>query len=656
MKLVKLTLLSATVLAGTASMAQAQVILPASTLHGVGATSIENILVQEMNCEGGIQNPLGTNAPATITEGVPSYAGSPSHACSATGTAAIQPNLQGFYTGTGSGGGRNAWETLTLGSAITSSTNPFPSNGNHFQFAFSDGPLGQGDITAYNGLQTAQAALATPNVIGNPIQIPMYVLPVALAYPAAYGYNGTTPLLFNVKVPVKVGTTVVGGLRLTQANYCGIFNGTITNWNDAALKTSNGNQSLMDLTDPRGAAGWASEGAPIRLVGRSESSGTTTIFTRHLAAVCGTDVDTAGGTNKFNQSGNGLPFYVASIDPTTKLASPIDLKSADSATIFTGSKGLPSSTNANYGNTIDTAKHNAISGAYYNKTTSTIVGTEASGLFMVAEGSDGVAQAISDTASNKVSGLNSAVTLNGKFGYVSADFIAPVTGQTLYAAALSQVGKTTVFLMPTGKNAAASLTELPPQTTATNGAYNTADTRQVTNPTTHAVENLDRANPLHWTAVLYKDGPLTGLAQPTAGYAITGTTQLITYTCFANDADRLAVANLIGLLTGKAAKQNVAINAGVFSSTSATAPGLTTLLGAAPMPAAWNAAIAATFLTNTAGGLGTVSVAFDSSRGSYYSTASTTGHGLMISSAIPTSATTLAKDVRNADCTAGQGA
>ena len=654
MKLAKLTLLTATILAGTSTIAHAQVNLPAADLHGVGATSIENILVQQMNCEGNIQNQLGTNAPALITEpSTDTYNGSPAYSCTA-GT--MQPNAQGHYIGTGSGGGRSGWETFSRGSKVPTGKNPFDPSGtdatwNHYQFAFTDGPIAQSDVTAYAA--TAAAQLTAGNNIGNPIQIPMYVLPVALAYSPAYGVNTATgqPLYFNNKYPQKVGTATVGGLRLTQTNYCAIFNGVVTNWNDLTLQASNGGQSLMDANDPRGVTGWHSEGVPIRLVGRSDNSGTSSIFTRHLAAVCGNDVD-AGGTNKFQQSAGGLPYYSAGPN--------LVATAVDSASQYNGT--APSSSNGNFSNIVNDAAHESISGAYYNVSTGAIVttaGVETAGLFMVAEGSNGVAAAIADTASNRTSTVNPAVTLNGKFGYVSGDFIAPVAGQTLYSAALSEIGKPTTFLMPSAKNA--SMTELPPQSTS-NGTYSTADTRKVMNPTTNALENVDRANPLHWTAVLYPYSAtaaiqgLTGLAAPTTGYAITGTTQLVTYTCFANNANRLALANLIGLLTGKAAKQNVAINAGVFSSTSATAPGLTVALGASSLPSAWNTAISATYLANTKGGLGTLVSAYNSSLGSYYSTASTTGHGLQISSAIPTTTAGLTKDVANGSCTSGQGA
>lgn len=641
MKLVKIALLSATLLAGNA--AHAQVVLPSADLHGIGATSIQNILPQEMNClsqhnDSGVNN--GTSYP--VAEGA--YNGTPTLDCS---TQNVQPNVQGHYVGTGSGGGRNAWENFNRGNKLPTGSNPFDLAGTdptwaHMQFTFSDGPISQSDLNTY--VATAATQAAAGNNIGNPIQIPLYVLPVALAYAPVYGHNAATgaDYKFNVK---STYLNANGGMRLSRANYCAIFNGQITNWNNAALKTTNGNQSLMDPADSRGAAGWASEGVPIRLVGRSEASGTTDIFSRHLAAVCGADVD-AGGTNKFQQHAQSLPFDGSK-----------NLSNVDSKTNYTTWSA------GNFANSTNDAAHNSISGAVFiGGAINTTDGAEAPGLFMVANGTPAVRDAI-NLAPDHVSSVDANVSLNGKFGYVGADFVLPFPGAALASAALQQ-GTSTTYLMANAKNAALAFGTstsaiLPPQSAA-NGAYNTADARTVINPTTGAAEAVDRANPLHWTAVLYAD-PANTLAAPVKGYPMTGTTMMLTYTCFANSANRLAVADLVGLITGKAAKQAIAINAGVFSSTSATLPGITAQSGVAPLPAAWNAAISETFLKNStqisgSNTLGKIVVAYDNTKKSYYTTAGTGGTGLGIESAIPTSATTLAKVTANGMCTSGQGA
>jgi phosphate transport system substrate-binding protein len=60
-------------------------------------------------------------------------------------------------------------------------------------------------------------------------------------------------------------------LQLSRAAYAGIFLGTITSWNDAAIARINPNVTLPDL--------------PITVVRRADGSGTTFAFTNHLSAV-----------------------------------------------------------------------------------------------------------------------------------------------------------------------------------------------------------------------------------------------------------------------------------------------------------------------------------------------------------------------------------
>ncbi len=61
-------------------------------------------------------------------------------------------------------------------------------------------------------------------------------------------------------------------LKLSRAVYCGIVTGEITNWNDLKLAADNPGIVLPDL--------------PILFVHRSDSSGTTFIFTSHIEAAC----------------------------------------------------------------------------------------------------------------------------------------------------------------------------------------------------------------------------------------------------------------------------------------------------------------------------------------------------------------------------------
>jgi len=79
-------------------------------------------------------------------------------------------------------------------------------------------------------------------------------------------------------IPTVAGAVVVvykvkgvdSGLRLTPETLAKIFMGQITNWNDPALKTDNASLELPDQD--------------IRVVHRSDGSGTTSIFTDYLAS------------------------------------------------------------------------------------------------------------------------------------------------------------------------------------------------------------------------------------------------------------------------------------------------------------------------------------------------------------------------------------
>jgi len=66
-----------------------------------------------------------------------------------------------------------------------------------------------------------------------------------------------------------------GGLHLSRKSLCGIFEGQITNWNDASITADNGGNVVT---------GGGSE--PITLVHRSDGSGTTFLFTFTMFVLC----------------------------------------------------------------------------------------------------------------------------------------------------------------------------------------------------------------------------------------------------------------------------------------------------------------------------------------------------------------------------------
>jgi len=81
-----------------------------------------------------------------------------------------------------------------------------------------------------------------------------------------------------VMLPATAGSIVVAynlpgvtDLKLSREAFVGIFMGKITNWNDPAIAKDNSGVKLPDL--------------PINVAYRSDGSGTTFVFTKHLAAI-----------------------------------------------------------------------------------------------------------------------------------------------------------------------------------------------------------------------------------------------------------------------------------------------------------------------------------------------------------------------------------
>ncbi len=82
----------------------------------------------------------------------------------------------------------------------------------------------------------------------------------------------------TILLPVTAGSIVVAynlpgveGLKLSREAYVGIFKGTITKWNDPKIAESNPDLELPDQ--------------PITVVHRSDGSGTTGVFTKHLSSI-----------------------------------------------------------------------------------------------------------------------------------------------------------------------------------------------------------------------------------------------------------------------------------------------------------------------------------------------------------------------------------
>ena len=661
----KTTLLAATMIAGVSSPAFAQFAFPTVEIDGVGATAPGDINVKVQKCLGvdtQYQNGNTASALSTINSAEylpsPASAGNPRLLCA---TDNVDGNVYngsttytGKYIGTGSGFGRQQFvnfdnqfrDVYDYTGAVKK---PYGSNlqgtWTNVQYALSETALSVADITDYGtdntdtvddttaGAPAGSKLLDAPG--GNPadfdvnakdaagpaIQFPLYVVPISFSYDGSYGTKNGAKLFFNVKVPVLVNSIPTGGLRLKRATYCKIWNGDITNWNNAAIKTDNGNQSLADTADSR----WDTEGAPIRLIGRVDRSGSTSVFTRALAAQC-SQAGFTTSTNKFAQEAESLPF-----DPTVGAGGP-DFTALRADTSY--KQGVAASKFA--------GPINSLGGLVYDKNkvicnitsvtaavcSAPLANPNTPGLFIVADGSGQVASAIADkTASNLVTSSTAGYVLDGKIGYVGADFTAPTLGRANFSAALqrySAAGTSATYDMPNATTAGSAIGSiLPPQSTAT-GAYSTADVRQVlqdvTDQSNTTTETVDRTNPLHWVNVLY---PPTGvsLAAPTGGYAVTAVSNVLLYTCYNTVAKRSGIANFIGNVLGQITKKAVAgtaaqgaatinLSVNTFSGVAPTSQGILAKSNIATVPTSWKTAIKQTFLSrNTTTPTGTIATA-----------------------------------------------
>ncbi len=661
----KFTLLAAAAAGAFGASAQAQQAFPAATINGAGATLPANVTRQYLDCYG-IQVPLanqGATSPlvniADFNYATPALAtlgnrfncaGNAATAPIPTGPAGspqftnpriIQPNITANYLATGSGAGINSWRFHSAPQSFPGSTVVLPAGwasygNNAVQFAISETPLTWANVydlvNGYNNLNLAAATDPSGGAVpigtalsryGAAIQIPAYIAPVAISYSPVYAKvrNGDGTLSSYRFTVTGARADGSGGLKLTRAQYCGIFNGLITNWNQLPTNVVN-----RDPADPN------AFNVPLQIVGRSDSSGTTSLWTRALAAQCdGVVVNT------------GVNGTLPAITITT-------FGGASSATqrpsFYQNSAGtLPAAIR--------------VGGGVFNKGTSpSFGGTVTLGNYVVADGNDGVAQAVDYLLDP--SATPGDRTVNGKMGYNGTDSVLPATLFTLAntyglnTASLQQNGIGTTYQAPTAAAATTAFSTVqPPESAPSGGAYCVpgGSVTCVTNlVATGTVPTGDRANPVYWVApgnrflINANTGATSAIpnpiAAPTKGYPIVGTSNVLLYTCYFTPALRTAINGVWATFNGSTTKD---YNNQTFPAalTNNTTQGIIIKNGLAGMPTPWKNAIRETFFrqsTQASNGnvLGARNLWIQSRIPSVPSTASTTNNSLANTVSNPT--------------------
>ncbi len=541
----KTSLLGATALAVAALGISAPASATDRAIYGGGSSLIAPYWRQAGDCYSTKTTlKIAGTPPTTKTLDDFFYAGSPSFDCATTDM------ISGYlidYISTGSGTGIKAFyshDPSRLGDTDPATgTQLFPL----VNYALSDTSLGTNEVNIYNnggtngtvgvtvaapGAAPPSGGYANPNYkYGAMIQVPVMVAPVTIAFDPVYkkvraADGSITEYSFHLQQPRADGS---GGLKLSQKTACQIFDGQITNWNDSKLTAQNGG-SLKDPNDPD------AFDVPLQLVGRQDSSGTTSIFTRFLAAVCPSVIS----NNAYLNSTSRIPGTYTDASGATQ-------------TTATGGPDL--------------------AGVVYLKANANDpVSGEAPGTYTLADGSDGVAKYLDFT---REPGSNTGDSLvQGRIGYIGPDYVLPAVLNTelnTYDLVTADVKNAAgSYRAPTPNGVKAAFNILPPQSNA-DGTYNASSS-----------DSRSRANPQDWVEPADKSSPLSNPSASQA-YPIVGTTNLLTYTCgISNDVNDAKTGYLYNYETSKL------INDGVL--------GLLVKAGFFPLPPAWRTAIKDTFL------------------------------------------------------------
>ena len=156
-------------------------------------------------------------------------------------------------------------------------------------FAGSDAKLSDNQISTFtNGGTLGNESSACAGVV-IPAQASMYgplIMVPSFATPITLAVSPDTVSALNILPPTPTGGT--SGLTFSRAGYCKVLTGQVTDW------SSTDSDFISQNIDPvLGPQPFSTTPLPLKLVYRSDSSGTTFLLTQHMTAIqaaCGSNI------------------------------------------------------------------------------------------------------------------------------------------------------------------------------------------------------------------------------------------------------------------------------------------------------------------------------------------------------------------------------
>lgn len=315
---------AATIISQTPAAAQGTI---ATGLYGGGSMLPSLALRQLFDCYAGttVANDGHSFSPSFTTA-------TPSPNLLPTSCTLVSTSVEGLFAAVGSGNGQRAYiandpHQLFRGNPKSApavvkrpsinppfrdtansnfTTYPYP----RLDFTTSDAPLASpvGSLTtvAFGGFtpaanwqsviailaRSSTAATYSTATVGAPIQVPVLEVPVAIAVNTTNPAHGAS---WTIQSALSPNTQAGGAIQLSTAQLCAIFSATVTDWADTSTLIpyldKTGTQQLQHFYDDNTngavtATAYASSRLPIKVVYRSDESGTSFILTNYLATNC----------------------------------------------------------------------------------------------------------------------------------------------------------------------------------------------------------------------------------------------------------------------------------------------------------------------------------------------------------------------------------